>query len=124
MRFIPSFLHGFLDYVFGLFVAASPWLLGFADGTIGMYIPIVMGLGAMVYSLLTRYELGVIKIIPFHVHLIIDAISGVLLLASPYIFHLPERSGNPLFWFGLFEIGAVLFTNPKVVGVRNAVEVR
>lgn len=114
MQFIPRFFHGFLDYVVGIFVAALPWIFGLPPG-LASQIPVVMGLGAVAYSLLTKYELGVIKIIPFRVHLVLDFASGVFFIAAPWIFRLHEGT-EPYLAIGLFEIGAAMFTQPDAKG--------
>jgi hypothetical protein len=45
-------------------------------------------------ALMTRYELGVIKVIPMTVHLTIDYAAGLLLAASPWIFGFADRPPN------------------------------
>jgi hypothetical protein len=32
MRFIPTRIHGMMDYAMGLLLIAAPWLFGFARG--------------------------------------------------------------------------------------------
>jgi hypothetical protein len=54
---IPRNVHGILDYVVGLLLIAAPWLLGFADGTAAQNVPVALGAGALLYSLLTNYDL-------------------------------------------------------------------
>jgi len=113
MKIIPRNVHGVLDYVVGLIVAASPWLFGFADHGAATVIPVVLGLGALLYSLLTNYELGVARIIPFQLHLVIDFISGILLAVSPWLFNFSRR----IYWlhlvFGLLEILVVLLSRVR-----------
>ena len=115
MRFIPRTFHGFLDYTVGLFVAALPRLFGFPPG-LSRTIPLVLGLGALVYSILTDYELGLIRVIPFRIHLLIDLFSGLVFLAAPLLFQLPTNVSGPYLAVGLFEISAALLTNPRVRG--------
>ena len=85
MKTIPLTSAACSDYPVGLLLAASPWMFGFADRGPATTIAVVLGLGALVYSLLTAYELGVAKIISFRVHLAIDfnlgPFSGRLALA-------------------------------------------
>jgi hypothetical protein len=73
-------------------------------------MPVALGAGAIAYSLFTDYELGAVKIIPMPVHLALDASSGVLLAASPWLFGFGEDVWVPHVLFGLFEIGASLVT--------------
>jgi SPW repeat len=115
MKIIPRNIHGMLDYPVGLLLAASPWLFGFAGGGPATTIPVVLGLGALVYSLLTAYELGVARIIPFRVHLAIDFISGLFLAVSPWLFNFSHRVYWPHLIFGLWEMLVVLLTRAEPV---------
>jgi hypothetical protein len=68
----------------------------------------------LVYSALTRYELGLVKVIPMRGHLALDALSGSLLCAAPFTF-LDEDTGvtAAIVGFGLFEIFAALTTETE-----------
>lgn len=113
MRFIPTKIHGVLDYLMGLLLIASPWIFGFADGGAAQWVPIVLGLGALVYSLLTRYELGAVPVIPMPTHLGLDLASGLLLAASPWLFGFAEAVFWPHLILGLLEVGASLTTKTR-----------
>jgi hypothetical protein len=110
MRFIPTKTHGYLDYLVGALLIVSPWLLGFATGGIAQWLPVILGAGAIVYSLLTDYELGVSPVIPMPAHLGLDIGSGVLLAISPWLFGFASVVFLPHLIFGLFEIAAGLMT--------------
>ncbi len=110
MRFIPTRVHGYLDYLVGLLLIAAPWLFDFANGGAETWIPVILGAGAIVYSLITDYELGVSKSISMRTHLTLDLLSGVLLAASPWLFGFADEVWGPHLFLGLFEIGASLMT--------------
>lgn len=61
MRFIPTRVHGMSDYGMGLLLIALPSLLGLAEGGAETWVPVVLGAGAIGYSLLTEYELGALR---------------------------------------------------------------
>lgn len=113
MRFIPTKVHGVLDYTVGGFIAASPWIFRFAKGGAETMVPLVAGKGAVVYSLLTDYEWGVKRVIPMRTHLMLDLASGVLLAASPWLFRFLKKVWLPHLVMGLFEIGAALLTKEE-----------
>lgn len=46
MKIISTKTHGILDYLVGIILISSPWLLGFADGGAKMWIPVILGAGA------------------------------------------------------------------------------
>jgi len=73
-----------------------------------------MGVATLVYSLLTRYELGVVKLIPFRTHLWLDVISGIFLAFAPWAFELVGKSYVLFLCIGIFEVIVALFTNRKL----------
>jgi hypothetical protein len=107
---IPTKIHGFLDYTVGLFLIASPWLLGFWETNRATWVPIVLGGGAILYSLFTNYEWGVIKRLPMRTHLVLDAASGALMTASPWLLGFSDEVWLPHVVMGLFEIAAAALT--------------
>lgn len=110
MRFIPTKVHGYLDYLVGLLLIAAPWLFDFANGGAETWVPVILGAGAIVYSLMTDYELGVSRAISMRTHLTLDLLSGILLAASPWIFGFADEVYGPHLVLGLLEIGASLMT--------------
>lgn len=113
MRVIPTRIHGVIDYLMGALLIIAPWIFGFADGGPEQWVPIILGAGTIVYSLLTNYELGVVKVIPMPTHLLIDLVAGVLLAASPWIFGFSDDVYWPHLILGLLEIGATLMTQTR-----------
>ena len=107
--------HGVIDYVVGVLLILAPYILGFANGGPAMWVPILLGASIIVYSLLTRYPLSVAKVIPFNVHLGLDAVGGLLLLASPWLFGFSELIWWPHVLVGLAELGVVAMTRRKRV---------
>lgn len=111
MRFLPTRFHGLLDYLSAALFVASPWLFGFADGTLAQWVPIGVGLAVLGYSLITDYELGVAKRLSMTAHLNLDRwLSGVFLAASPWLFGFVDRVYLPHVVFGVFSIVAGLVT--------------
>jgi len=119
MKMIPRNIHGVVDYIVGAALVAAPWLFGFADNTPATYVPVALGIGALMYSLLTRYELGLIKIIPFKIHLILDVVSGAFLAASPWLFGFADHVYLPHLIVGVFEIVAGLTTKDSSAPARH-----
>ncbi|HEX2093595.1 MAG TPA: SPW repeat protein [Longimicrobiaceae bacterium] len=108
---LPTRIHGVLDYLVSALLIASPWLLGFHRGGAETWVPVVLGVGTVIYSLLTDYELGVARELQMTVHLWLDGISGILLAASPWVFGFDERVWIPHVAFGVFEMAAAVVTD-------------
>ena len=110
---IPTKLHGLLDYTVSLFLMASPWLLDFHQSGTATWVAIVLGGGAILYSLFTDYEAGVIKRIPMPAHLTLDAVNGAFLAASPWLLGFTETTWKPHLVIGLLELGVVLLSKRR-----------
>jgi len=110
LRFISTRTHGVLDYATGILLILVPYILGFADGTAAQWVPQILGVGVIIYSLMTDYELGAVRAMPMRVHLFLDIASGLLLAISPWLFGFADRVFWPHLIVGLFEIGAGLMT--------------
>lgn len=110
MRFIGTKTHGYIDYLMGALLIAAPWIFGFAQGGAETWVPVVLGAGMILYSLLTDYEMGASRQISMRTHLTLDLIGGALLAASPWLFGFADYIWAPHLVFGILEIGAALFT--------------
>ena len=110
MRFIPTKTHGYLDYMMGVLLIAAPWIFDFDRGGAETWVPVVLGAGAILYSLFTDYELGASRRISMRTHLTLDLLSGIFLAASPWIFGFNDYVYLPHLILGIAEIGASLMT--------------
>jgi hypothetical protein len=114
MKIISTKVHGVLDYMMGILLIASPWIFGFAGNSLAMWVPVLLGVTAIVYSLMTDYEFGLSDNISMRTHLTIDIVSGLLLAASPWIFGFADEVYLPHLILGLAEVGAASLTTTKV----------
>ena len=88
IRFIPTGVHAYFDYIGGI---------GFySAGGAAVIIPMILGIGLILYSLLTNYELGIpgLKFIPMPVHLAFDLVAAVFLAISPFLFGFINKAPN------------------------------
>lgn len=111
MRFISTKAHAILDYLMGVVLIASPWIFDFARGGYETWIPVIVGAGAILYSLFTDYEYSISRSLSMRSHLWIDGFAGGFLAASPWIFGFADFVYLPHLILGLAEIGAALFTH-------------
>ena len=119
MRVISTKAHGVLDYMMGLLLIASPWLFDFATGGAEQWVPVAVGAMALVYSLLTNYEMGAVRTISMSTHLTLDLLSGIFLAASPWIFGFADTVYLPHLILGIAEIGAALMTQKQPSGAGS-----
>lgn len=120
MRFLETWIHGYLDYIVGLLLIAAPWMFGFAAGGVETWVFVLLGAGAIIYSLFTDYERGVWRRISMRTHLTLDLVNGTLLAASPWLFGFADYVWSPHLIFGLLEIVVALVTK-TVPGTERSV---
>ena len=117
---IGSKLHGLLDYLTGgMLIAASqlPVLRGrFAGRCLA-----AAGASHVAYSVLTDYELGLAKLIPYKAHLALDAAGATGLAAAPWIAGRDDPLDRlVLAGVGLYELSAVAMSDPGGRGRAGA----
>jgi hypothetical protein len=107
--------HGIADYTYVPSVMASPNLARFADDTTPARLSRAFAATALVTTLMTRAEWGVVKILPFKAHLAIDAATGIAALAAPWLFGFAKdrRARNSFLAMGATEIVVTLLTRPE-----------
>src|ERR671932_1997564 len=109
-RPIDSTLHGATDYSVGtLLTTAFPKLAGI-EGTRSARQIRTAGAIHAGYSTLTDYPLGVVKVIPYQVHLALDAVGALALAATPFV--TGQYRQGPKHWVPhvglcLFELGSL-----------------
>src|SRR5690606_3176170 len=91
----------------------APWLFGFYAGGAETWVPVILGLGTIVYSLLTNYELSIRHMISMRTHLTLDVPSGILLAASPWLFGFASYVWEPHLIVGIIEIGVAAMTQKE-----------
>ena len=107
---ISTFVHGILDYLTGLLLVSSPWLLRFGSDRAEATLAWGIG-GALIFlSLITDYELAVLRFVPFPGHRFLDIIFGILLMGAPIHFATSPLTSGVFVAAGLLEFGAAILT--------------
>ncbi len=123
LRFLPTKVHGILDYLVGVALILAPNIFGFSDvGGAAVNIPRVLGVILIVYSLFTNYEWGVWKIIGMYYHLTIDFLASAFLALSPWLFGFHDQKKAawlPHVVVGIVVILVVIVTQPYPGGAKQ-----
>ena len=112
MGMMSTKTHGILDFLSAGFLFMLPRAMRWR-GRVGTLLT-AMSFMTVAYSLLTRYEFGIVKVLPMKTHLIIDTASGIMLMFAPKAL----RIRNPLVitalvGSGLFEVAAASMTESE-----------
>lgn len=109
---IPRPMHAVLDYLWGVAHSLAPEALGFADDEAANVFSKARGGSMIGTSMITRYELGLVKLIPYNVHLLLDLSGALAAMAAPWMFGFEknEKARNAVIGFALFELCAVVLS--------------
>lgn len=111
MKIINTKVHGMLDYGVGVLLVASPWLFGFYKAGNESFVPIILGISTLLYSLCTDYELGFMKWIPVRTHLMLDVLSAFILGVSPWLLNFDQTVYLPHLLLAITELVVVLLSD-------------
>ena len=118
-RPIDTTLHGVTDYSAGtMLLTVFPRLVD-VEGTRSARQIRIAGAVHASYSTLTNYPVGLVKLIPFKVHLALDAVGALALGATPFVtgqWRKGTRQWLPQVALCLFELSAVALTDPTGKG--------
>ncbi|MEQ9425080.1 MAG: hypothetical protein RJQ09_11720 [Cyclobacteriaceae bacterium] len=86
MKFVTKQIHAYLDYPVAVALMILPFLLGLGSSNpFALQLSLIVGIAALVLTLLTDHHLGVYRVIPYKVHLLVDFLVGVTFVAAPFI---------------------------------------
>jgi hypothetical protein len=117
-RFITKSIHAYLiDYPVAVVLMIAPFLLklGHSD-PIALWLSVATGVAALLLAALTDHPTGLVRVIPYWLHLWVDRAVGVVFIVAPFAFHFTAFDA----WYYWILAAAVLLTT----SVFNAPEVR
>ncbi len=86
MRFITKEIHAFLDYPVAIALIALPFLLGLGTSNyFAFQLSLTTGIAALILTILTDHRTGVIKVIPYKIHLTVDLMVGLVFIIAPFL---------------------------------------
>ncbi|MEP5732347.1 MAG: hypothetical protein ABJL67_23605 [Sulfitobacter sp.] len=83
-RFITKSIHAYLDYPVAIGLIAMPFLFGLGQGNmLAFWLSVATGIAAFILTVLTDHHLGVVRILPYKLHLAVDGTVGVVFVIAP-----------------------------------------
>jgi hypothetical protein len=112
VRLLPAWLHAIADYAVGTGLIVIALAVGGSGKAVAAGV--VVGATVLVVSMLTKYPLGVAKVLPFTVHSAGDYLAAALLLVAPFAlnFHNSDTGLTAVYIVaGIAVLGVSLITN-------------
>ena len=117
-RSIGPATHGILDYLMVIILAIGPGVAGFSPSTAqAKFCWAIMAL-LFILSILTRYPLGVKKVIGFVSHGIVELVIAVVILVLPWTRSFSAGVLSRNFFVGIGVLIAVIWTLTDFRNVR------
>lgn len=111
-RFVTKTIHAYLDYPVALGLIAMPFLFGLgASNPLAFWLSVATGVAAFLLTVLTDHHLGLLRVLPYSLHLAVDGLVGVVFVIAP--FALGFAGFDLIYYVGL---GATVLT---VVGLHK-----
>ncbi len=82
VRLLPAWFHAIADYAVAAALIVVPLVAGGSGKAVATGV--VVGVVVAAVSMLTRYPLGVVKVLPFTVHSAGDYLAAALLVVAPF----------------------------------------
>jgi hypothetical protein len=112
VRLLPAWLHAVADYAVGGLLVIVALAVGGSNKAVAAGVAV--GAVILVVSMLTKYPLGVVKVLPFTVHSAGDYLAAALLVLSPFALNFHSRDGGLTAFYivaGVAVLAVSLITN-------------
>jgi hypothetical protein len=92
VRFLPAWFHAIADYAVGITLIVVALAVGGSGAAVATGV--VVGAVVLVVSMLTRYPLGIAKVLPFTIHSAGDYVAAALLVLAPFALGFTDTDGG------------------------------
>jgi hypothetical protein len=120
-RSIGAVSHGIIDYALAILLIAGPSVVGFAG--IQAKWAYIFGGVLLVMAIVTRYPLGIIKVVGLGIHGFVELLLGICLIAAPWYGSFARGVLSRNFYVMLGLLMLVLWFLTDFRGVRDRVAV-
>ncbi|MEM6678004.1 MAG: hypothetical protein AAF371_12625 [Pseudomonadota bacterium] len=107
-------VHAYLDYPVALGLIALPFLLGLgAANPLALWLSVATGVVALILTVLTDHHLGLVRVLPFRLHLAVDLAVGLVFVATPFLFGFAGLAAAYYWVLGTTIVAVVLLNAPE-----------
>jgi hypothetical protein len=121
VKFLPAWFHAIADYAVGVLLIVVALVDNGSAGSVATGV--VVGAVVLVVSALTRYPLGIVKVLPFTVHSGGDYLAATLLIVAPFALNFASAEGGMAAFYvvmGVAVLAVSLVTNYQYSPKRQA----
>jgi hypothetical protein len=121
-RFITKSMHAYLiDYPVAVVLIVAPFVLKLGQsGPIALWLSVIVGVAALLLAALTDHPTGLVRIIPYWLHLWVDRAVGAVFVIAPFAFNFAGLDA----WYYWVLAAAVLLTTSVLNAPEKPVAMR
>jgi VIT1/CCC1 family predicted Fe2+/Mn2+ transporter len=116
---IPAFVHGVLEYLAGALFVLAPFLFAFESDT-ATVVSVAVGVVVLAVAASTRGSTGLVQHLPISIHVVLDYVLAVFLVAAPYLFGFSEETAPTALFLGLGIFHLLLTIGTRFLGRAEA----
>jgi hypothetical protein len=118
LKILNPAIHGVLDYLLALAFLFAPPLFGFGDDAAN--VSYIVGVTYLGVSLLTRYPLGAVPLIPFTIHGVAETVMAISWIVGPWVLGFAHEAAARNFFVtaGAGLLAVVALTDYRSSGPR------
>lgn len=85
-RFVTKDIHALLDYPVAFALMVAPFVLGLGESApAAKWLSVSTGVAALVLTIFTNHKLGLIRVLPYWFHVLVDGLVGITFVIAPFV---------------------------------------
>lgn len=85
--FVTKTIHSWLDYPVAAALMILPFALGLGESNpAALWLSVTTGIAALILTIFTDHQTGLIRVLPYKLHMAVDLAVGLTFLAAPSLF--------------------------------------
>ena len=115
MRFVTKSIHAYLDYPVAIGLLALPFLLGLGEShPLALTAAPVAGAAALTLTIFTDHHLGLVRVLPYRLHLAVDLAVGIGFLLLPAAFGFAGTDAAFYWLAGGAVVAVIALSKPEI----------
>jgi hypothetical protein len=84
-RFVTKTVHAYLDYPVALSLMTMPFVFGLGKSNpLALWVSVATGVAAFALTFLTDHKTGVLRLLPYWFHVLVDRLVGAVFIVAPF----------------------------------------
>lgn len=118
--FVTKTIHSWLDYPVAALLIILPFALGLGESNpAALWLSVATGIAALILTVFTDHQTGLIRAVPYRVHMAVDLVVGLSFLAAPFVFGFAGLDAA-FYWLNGLAVVAVISLHKPDAAPRAA----